>query len=83
MAAQTTAPSERFQFGPLVARQWTLSSVSNGDTLATPFIRILDVSLTATTAQTTGASINQTTGVITFELGGTVALNVWIIGREG
>lgn len=83
MAAQTTAPSERFIFGPLVARQWVLTSINNGDTLATPFVRILDVEITPTTAVAVGATINQTTNVVTFVTGGNIAANVWIIGREG
>lgn len=81
MAAQTTAPSERFNFGPLVSRQWTLTSVANGDTLATPFVRILSITITPTTAQTVGATVSG--GTITFALGGTVAMNLYVIGREG
>jgi hypothetical protein len=81
MAAQTTAPSERFVIGPLVMRTYTLASVANGDTLAVPFVRILSVDIQPTTAQTVGSTVSGNT--ITFALGGTVAATVVVIGREG
>ena len=81
MAAQTTAPTERFVFGQLVGRAWNLTSINNGDTLATPFVRIIDIEITPTTAVAVGATISGNT--ITFVSSGNFAANVWVIGREG
>lgn len=83
MAAITTAPSERLQFGPLVGRSYSLTGVNNGDTLAVPLIRVFDVSITPTTAVSVGATISQgvTSATLTFQAGFTGL--VWVVGREG
>jgi hypothetical protein len=81
MAAQTTAPSERFVFGPLVMRDYVLTSVANADTLTVPLARVLAVIIQPTTAQTVGYTLSG--NVITLALGGTVAATVTVIGREG
>lgn len=85
MPAQTTAPSERFVFGPLVARQYNLTSVANGDTLTVPLIRLLSVDIQPTTAVAVGYTSVSTAGgsIITFVSGGNFAANVFIVGREG
>ena len=85
MAAQTATPSERFNFGPLVARQYTLTSVNNGDTLLVPLIRVLSVDVQPTTATAVGFTSAAATGgtTITFVSGGNFAANVFVIGREG
>ncbi|MDE2102400.1 MAG: hypothetical protein KGL39_34455 [Patescibacteria group bacterium] len=81
MAAQTTAPSERFVTGPLVMRFYSLTSVANGDTLAVPLTRILGINIEPTTNVSAGATISGST--ITFVTGGTIACNLTVIGREG
>ena len=85
MAVNTTAPSERFQFGPLVGRFYQSLTVGNGDTLVVPLIRVVDVSVNPTTAASVGTTIVQSANfaTVTFVTGGTVTLNMWIAGREG
>lgn len=85
MAANTTVPSERFVFGQLVGRFYQSMTVANGDTLTVPLIRVLDVSPAPTTAVSVGTTVvqNATSAVITFVTGGSVTLNLWVVGREG
>jgi len=85
MAVNTTAPQERFVFGQLVGRFYPSLTVANGDTLAVPLIRIVDISAQPTTAVSVGTTIVQsaTGATITFVTGGSVTLNLWVVGREG
>ena len=83
MAAVTTAPSERFNFGPLVGRSYDLTSVGDGDTLAVPLIRILDISVSPTTAISVGTTIVQSVNFATITFHGAFTGKVWIVGREG
>lgn len=81
MAALTNQPTERFNFGPLVARRYPAVAFNNGDTLAVPLIRILSVSIEPTTAVAVGHTTSGST--ITFVSGGAVTADLFVIGREG
>lgn len=83
MAAITTAPSERFNFGPLIGRSYDLTSVGDGDTMVVPFIRILDISVSPTTATSVGTTIVQAAASATVTFHGAFTGKVWIVGREG
>lgn len=83
MAAVTTAPSERFVFGPLVGRSYDLTSVGDGDTMVVPLIRVLDVSVSPTTAISVGTTIVQSSTSATITFHGAFTGKVWIVGREG
>lgn len=83
MAAITTAPSERFNFGPLVARSYDLAGVNDGDTIVVPLIRVLDISIMPTTAVAVGASVVQGVSSATLTLHGTFSGKLWVVGREG
>lgn len=85
MAALTNAPTERFNFGPLVARHYRAVAINNGDTLVVPFIRVLAVNIEPTTAAAAGYTKTQAASgaTLTFVTGGAITADLFVIGREG